>query len=145
MIDRQTLTDVGAFIEERFGLHFPEQRWEDLERALAAASLAWRGPPPAPGCCWRPPPQLNRLARHLTVGETYFWREPASFEQLEQVVLPDLVRERPARLWSAGCCSGGRGRSIAAARCPRSGDGIRLSEYRKRSAASRAAEGCRHH
>jgi len=60
---------------------------------------------------------VEELARHLTVGETYFFREPAAFRALEQHVLPRLLRSRQAgrklRIWSAGCCTGEEAYSIA--------------------------------
>jgi len=58
------------------------------------------------------------LASHLTVGETYFFRERKSFEALAERVLPDYVKagQRNAkrlRVWSAGCTSGEEPYSLA--------------------------------
>ena len=65
------------------------------------------------------PPQNQSWLRHLTVGETYFWREPQSFEALEQTVIPLLVRARSGvrklAFWSAGCSSGEEAYSLAIA------------------------------
>ena len=53
---------------------------------------------------------LEALAEHLTVGETYFLRDPAQLAALRQLVLPDVIArratERRLRLWSAGCSTG---------------------------------------
>ena len=50
------------------------------------------------------------LAAHLTINETYFWREHQTFEALEQEILPELIRlrqkERRIRIWSAVCSTG---------------------------------------
>jgi len=106
-----------ALIASRLGLDFSEHRQADLERglvrALRAASLsapeaylAWLATLPEESLEWR------RLAGHLTVGETYFFRDRASFEALEQHVLPALIAARRAegllrlRIWSAGCATG---------------------------------------
>ncbi|MBI2224294.1 MAG: chemotaxis protein CheR [Betaproteobacteria bacterium] len=58
------------------------------------------------------------LASVLTVGETYFFREPRIFEILEEHVLSPLIRARRGvdqrlRIWSAGCSSGEEPYSIA--------------------------------
>jgi chemotaxis protein methyltransferase CheR len=63
-------------------------------------------------------PQLEVLASHLTVVETYFFRERKSFEALAEHVLPDHVKagQRNAkrlRIWSAGCATGEEPYSLA--------------------------------
>jgi chemotaxis protein methyltransferase CheR len=55
--------------------------------------------------------EFEILASYLTIGETYFFREPRSFEFLAESVLTPLLTERARttkmiRIWSAGCCSG---------------------------------------
>jgi chemotaxis protein methyltransferase CheR len=62
--------------------------------------------------------QLDVLASHLTIGETYFFRENKTFEILAEKVLPELVRSRRngarrLRIWSAGCCTGEEPYSLA--------------------------------
>ncbi|TMF05368.1 MAG: protein-glutamate O-methyltransferase CheR [Chloroflexi bacterium] len=57
-----------------------------------------------------PPRWLYRLVEYLTVGETYFFRDPAQIAALRETILPDLVKqrwsERRLRVWSAGCSTG---------------------------------------
>jgi len=38
--------------------------------------------------------ELETLASHLTVGETYFFREKSSLEVFEQQIVPELIRTR---------------------------------------------------
>ena len=60
---------------------------------------------------------LDDLVVELTVGETYFFREPAQFQFLRREVLPDLrLRHGPGaavRAWSAACASGEEAYSLA--------------------------------
>jgi chemotaxis protein methyltransferase CheR len=56
------------------------------------------------------PRWLHALVEHLTVGETYFLRDPAQIAALRETILPDLIQRRAGeqrlRLWSAGCSTG---------------------------------------
>jgi chemotaxis protein methyltransferase CheR len=61
---------------------------------------------------------LQVLASHLTVGETYFFREKKTFEILTASIVPDLIRNRRGcgqrlRIWSAACCTGEEPYSLA--------------------------------
>ncbi len=118
------LRQFSDFLASRIGLHFPRERWPDMLRGLerAAPELGLAGA----GACmqWllaspRNRRQVEILASHLTVGETYFYREPAVFSALEDEVLPTLIAARRAagrlqlRIWSAGCCTGEEPYSVA--------------------------------
>jgi chemotaxis protein methyltransferase CheR len=56
------------------------------------------------------PGEIGALARELTIGETYFFRNNEQFRALAEVVLPERIRlqqsSRSLRLLSAGCSSG---------------------------------------
>ena len=60
---------------------------------------------------------LDGLIDRLTVGETYFFREPAQYEFIRREVLPKLAGRRQTgqgiRAWSAGCASGEEAYSLA--------------------------------
>ena len=59
-------------------------------------------------------PLLDDLLVELTVGETYFYREPKQFEFLRREVLPGfLASGEPVRAWSAGCASGEEAYTLA--------------------------------
>lgn len=110
------LDQLGALVAERMGLHFPENKRQDLWRAvqslarehgqddtesflqsLLTSSLTEQ--------------QVEMLAPHVTVGETYFFRETKALEAFRDHVLPERIRhrserDRRLRIWSAGCGSG---------------------------------------
>ena len=122
-IDSELLREVSGVVAERMGLNFPEERWPDMARGLKAAGeeLGFECPDACVG--WLTSGelttrQIETLASHLTVGETYFFRDPASFEALEREILPPLIARRAEagrtlRLWSAGCCTGEEAYSLA--------------------------------
>ncbi len=111
------LREISALIDEILGLHFPKNRWGDLERGLFSASkelgfgesidtlamlLADRNSDPR---------YLDVVANHLTVGETYFFREKHSLDVFQSQIIPELLAERFGKdqrinIWSAGCCTG---------------------------------------
>ncbi|HLS32574.1 MAG TPA: protein-glutamate O-methyltransferase CheR, partial [Brevibacterium sp.] len=59
----------------------------------------------------------NALIGELTVGESYFFRDPSQFTLIEREIVPDLLARRgpdaPLRVWSAGCASGEEPYSLA--------------------------------
>jgi chemotaxis protein methyltransferase CheR len=61
--------------------------------------------------------EIEALAQHLTIGETYFFRGRDHFRVLADAVLPELMRRnagtRRLRLLSAGCSSGEEPYSLA--------------------------------
>jgi chemotaxis protein methyltransferase CheR len=114
---------LSHFIAENIGLHFPPERITDLQRGLGAAAAEFGFADHARCAEWvlsgaLTRPQLHALAGHLTVGETYFFRERKTFEALSNVILPEIIsrrrgREQRLRLWSAACCTGEEAYSLA--------------------------------
>lgn len=57
---------------------------------------------------------LRELIAEVTVGETYFFRDPIQFEMIRTTVLPEIAQRRSApRIWSAGCSTGEEAYSLA--------------------------------
>lgn len=122
------LDRLAGLVSAHLGLDFTASRQRDLVRGLQAVfrEMGRKGGGVDPVACARQllsephlsREQLDALAIHLTVGETYFFRTRALFETLENSVLPRLARQaeregRPLRLWSAGCSSGEEPFSLA--------------------------------
>jgi len=114
---------LSEIIAARTGLHFPPERRADLRRALDQAAPDF-GLTDSESCAdWLlssplSPKELAKLSTHLTIGETYFFRERPSFNALASHVLPLLIQqkragERRLRFWSAACSSGEEAYSLA--------------------------------
>jgi chemotaxis protein methyltransferase CheR len=113
--------EVEAFrtsIGRRLGLYFDDTKSGQLEAALRQRLEATRQPcdsylqlleREAPGA------ELGALARVLTVGETYFFRNRDHFRVISELVLPERLRSggRRLRALSAGCSSGEEAYSLA--------------------------------
>lgn len=118
------LTQLGNAIAARMGLHFPPSKQADLRRGLHQAARQLCGEEYGPELIQQlasgntlPKDYLETLASHLTVGETYFFREFYHFELLAECILPALLKQRtnarPLRFLSAGCSTGEEAYSIA--------------------------------
>lgn len=117
------LADLSDLLDKKMGIHFPRERWKDMERGISAAAREL-GCKDIQSCIsglltsTMSRTQLEILASHLTIGETYFFREPGIFEAIEQCIINKLVhsrsgRDQRIRLWSAGCATGEEAYSLA--------------------------------
>jgi chemotaxis protein methyltransferase CheR len=101
-IPEELLAQFSDFLTAKIGLLFPPNRFQDLARGLKAAARDLDCD--TAETCMRKlmtspltRPQIEVLASHLTVGETYFFREKKSLAVLEQHILPELIRSRRDR------------------------------------------------
>jgi len=117
------LSRFSELVASETGLHFPRERWPDLERGVRSVASdvgAIDAETYLQQILSKPlaREEIEVLASALTVGETYFFREKRSFEILSERVLPPLIaarqeNQRHLRIWSAGCCTGEEPYSIA--------------------------------
>ncbi|HQK26003.1 MAG TPA: CheR family methyltransferase, partial [Synergistaceae bacterium] len=101
----------GAVVGEKMGLHFSPERRAHLWRAVRNLARESAGADPrkllaslARGSLSSE--MIDRLAPHLTVGETYFFRERRTLEAFRRRVLPLYLDRGSLRVWCAGCSSG---------------------------------------
>jgi chemotaxis protein methyltransferase CheR len=110
---------VLDLIVDRAGLAFPCSRRGEvcaaIERGMAREGVA--EPARFLAVLKSESRAFDELVAELTVGETYFLREPAQFQFVRTTVLPELNRKKPAalplRIWSAGCATGEEAYSLA--------------------------------
>jgi chemotaxis protein methyltransferase CheR len=122
-LSEAVLESLSRLMAERLGLSFPPLRWPDLTRGIdsVARELGFQD---SNQCArWLLSTRLSDrglevLARHFTVGETYFLRDRETFTSLAEQILPEIIGarqfgERRLRIWSAGCATGEEPYSIA--------------------------------
>ena len=108
-------------VESSSGLRFEDRDWTPLRSAVCQRMVALGVSSPAEYyellTSRNGGEELVRLTELLTVQETAFFRNPAHFELLTRMVLPELLERRSGdrvlRLWSAGCSTGQEAYSIA--------------------------------
>ncbi|MET0402033.1 MAG: CheR family methyltransferase [Cystobacter sp.] len=112
-------TAVVEFVAARAGLltpSCPAAAMEGIDRAMARAGLSEDFATYLTRL-EADPAVLDDVLVELTVGETYFFRNPEHFAFLRDEVLPDLRQHRGeghvVRGWSAGCSSGEEPYSLA--------------------------------
>jgi chemotaxis protein methyltransferase CheR len=117
------LNEMSIIISTRMGLYFPRENWHKLEHAISKASNDLGYATLDEFVNWFITTPFNQkmlelMVGYLTIGETYFFRESASFAVVEHDIIPELMRTAPIgkkhiRIWSAGCSTGEEPYSIA--------------------------------
>ena len=122
LFEPSDLERFRCIVAERLGLQFDDGKKELLADVLRqrlqahgrAGALAYLR---SLSCEPDGREELRTLGAHLTVTETYFFRDPNQFRALTEAVLPECIRlhaaDRRLRLLSAGCASGEEAYSLA--------------------------------
>ena len=124
MTDRDHIAAVVERLGELFGLSFTDSQHNTLLRNLGKAAGEHKRPTDLVSLRqWLDNEQITRdeidsLSRHLTIGETYFFREKVALDLFTQVIIPRLAansREGGGyiNIWSAGCSTGEEPYSLA--------------------------------
>jgi len=118
-LDAPGFAAVAGIVRARAGFAFPPSRHGDLV-AVTHRVMARCGLSSLPDLLERldvDTSLLDGLIADLTVGETYFFRDPGHFDLIRNDIVPELRRLRGAehvlRVWSAGCASGEEAYSLA--------------------------------
>ncbi|MBW3670458.1 MAG: protein-glutamate O-methyltransferase CheR [Acidobacteria bacterium] len=113
------LESVLSTVTMRTGLVFPGSRRSRVEEQLldAARSAGARSIEEYGARLREEEALLAHLVDELTVGETYFFRQPGQFDFIRREILPQYCRTHDEsavfRAWSAGCASGEEPYSLA--------------------------------
>ncbi len=122
MIHQNLLLKFNDFLAETMGLFFPKNSWGEFEKkiSLFAKEFGFEDSSECLEWLMKAPlskEQISVLARHLTIGETYFFRDVRTFSLLKNEILPQIIRnhqkDKCIRIWSAACCTGEEPYSIA--------------------------------
>ncbi|MBS1954076.1 MAG: hypothetical protein JST89_07820 [Cyanobacteria bacterium SZAS-4] len=118
----ESLLRLSNHLAQHMGINFSAERFTDLKTKMTALADAFEFEDVEEFAAWLLSDKLSReqielLADFLTVGETYFFRDPKSFLVLENEIFPQLIDARQntrfMRIWSAACCTGEEPYSIA--------------------------------
>lgn len=124
MSKHEHIASISQRINELIGLHFAAHQWDSLERRLQKAAVALQLDSDL-ACVHKwiskqniPDHELKILIDHLTICETYFFREKAAFSLLKNKIIPSVVpandgKKKCLNIWSAGCSSGEEPYSLA--------------------------------
>jgi len=122
-ISDNLISRLSEFVNSRTGLHFPREKWRDLKRNINAAAPDLGFNDPKQCIRWMLSAQLTQeqadiIVGHLTIGETFFFRDKEVFQGLKEQILTPWTRsrnerERRIKVWSAACSTGEESYSIA--------------------------------
>jgi len=122
IVSNQTILQFSEFLAAQMGIYFPEERVFELEKKMEPVAKAFGFEDSCKCMEWLMQKPLSQkqtavIAQHLTIGETYFFRNSALYSTLEKEIFPVLLKSlktnKHLRIWSAGCCSGEEPYSIA--------------------------------
>lgn len=121
MSDSDLPTDILSLlslrVDKELGIYLPQSKWGDLVRRLHPLESTYgKGRSRSDFlyhlCSDDWPVELRQaLTNCLTIGETYFFRDPSLWQYLLTSGLPSLLRKAASsgqdlKLWSAACCTG---------------------------------------
>ncbi len=117
------LQRLTAFIKEKLGASYPKIKAGEFDSIISKTAASRGFAHTVDYAEWilsdtENHNEVNHLASHLTVGETYFFRHAEVFDVFENEIIPEALNAHPAdlqnlRIWSAGCSSGEEPYSIA--------------------------------
>ena len=107
-IPNYILGKISNNIQNIFGLYYPADKYNELYFRLESAAKEINRKDTVNFICSLQDENIaagnfHLLTKHLTIGETYFFREPGVLELFKNDISDN---PRPVNVWSAGCCTG---------------------------------------
>jgi len=122
-IPEKLILQLAELIKSHIGLDYPKNRWRDLMRNMGfvAKELGFEDAATCVHSLLTSPlreKEVAALIKHLTIGETFFFRDDQVFQAVKDTILPELITTRGQNskninFWSAGCCTGEEPYSMA--------------------------------
>ncbi len=120
-LSQDGFADIIALLRERLGhdfsLYKPGTLLRRIERRIGLAGSGASGMPGYLKLLQDDGHELELLARDLLINVTSFFRDAQVFDEMEESVIPGLVRDckpgQPLRIWIAGCSTGEETYSLA--------------------------------
>jgi len=115
-LDERTLQDLLPLVARWTGFHPDAIRPDALRRVARSLAGVDGAEQLLARAADHDPPVVAALAAGITVGETYFFRQPEHFQHLGQMLRDGELAfgARTVRAWSAGCATGEEAYSLAA-------------------------------
>jgi chemotaxis protein methyltransferase CheR len=115
-IDSDTLSAVSKIVRQSTGIHFPEEKHQDIIRVANSSykDCGFKNPQElANWICSEPlnDDKIDFIAKYMAIGETYFFRDKNMFDTLYEEILPQVTEEKSKlrktiKIWSAACSTG---------------------------------------
>ncbi len=105
------IEEIRKYVYENLGIYFSPERTHELERHIsnAAKDKGFAKDDDFINYLFEVITHSERiftLARYLTIGETYFFREIGALNALKEFIIEFKEKKNSLNIWSAGCCSG---------------------------------------
>ena len=112
--DKYYLKIVAGIIGQELGLHYPNNRLQELLRGLERTSELFQGKYSTISIIEEiikaksiPQYLYSQLSTALTINETYFFRETPAIDLFKTVIISEIKKSGGNyKIWSAGCSSG---------------------------------------
>ncbi len=122
-VDNATLKVISEIISKGFGINYQENRFSELQNRLSFICKELKikdieGLLKKLQGGYLSEAQRIVVIKHLSVGETFFYRDHKVFEVFQGLIMPKLISNKPShdktiRILSAGCSTGEEPYTIA--------------------------------
>ena len=116
MLTPENNNELSELINSTTGLHFPEDKFTDIERAVRYILKENNFKSVNDLLLWikskeNDADKVDLITKYFTVGETYFFRDRNVINALNETILPEIIqrkykKDRRIKVWSAASSTG---------------------------------------